>query len=128
MHGHLASESMRAVRAMKSNEKQKYESMMLQGASRYHHRNAGFIRQRPVRHFALPDKSGVPADEPFAWLVHSRCAQSLTLRASKSFLVRHSLIFAHSLFVPVAHLFTAWSQGWVFPFTRHGACYSEIES
>src|SRR5713226_780149 len=35
-------------------------------ASRYHHRNAGFIRQRLVRHFALPDKSGVPAGEPLA--------------------------------------------------------------
>src|SRR5436309_3823349 len=29
-------------------------------------RNAGFIRQRPLRHLALPDKSGVPAGGPFA--------------------------------------------------------------
>lgn len=28
-------------------------------------RNAGFIRQRPVRHFVLPDKSGVPVGKPF---------------------------------------------------------------
>jgi hypothetical protein len=29
-------------------------------ASRHRHRNAGFIRQRPVRLVAQPDKSGVP--------------------------------------------------------------------
>ena len=28
------------------------------------HRNAGFIRQRPVLLVALPDESGVPADMP----------------------------------------------------------------
>jgi len=35
------------------------------GASRHHHQNAGFIRQRPLRLVALPDKFGVPADELF---------------------------------------------------------------
>src|SRR6266404_4698977 len=35
-----------------------------EGTSRHDDRNAGFIRQRLVRIVALPDKSGVPAEEP----------------------------------------------------------------
>src|SRR5438552_16481783 len=33
----------------------------IKGASRYHHRNAGFIRQSEMSLGPLPDKSGVPA-------------------------------------------------------------------
>src|SRR6266478_299244 len=49
------------VAAGQRNLKLQIESWSKPGATRYHHRNAGFIRQRSVRHFALPDKSGVPA-------------------------------------------------------------------
>src|SRR5947208_1956344 len=46
------------------NENNTFHQKSGEGPSR-HHRNAGFIRQRPVRFVALPDKSGVPAKDPF---------------------------------------------------------------
>jgi large repetitive protein len=42
-----------------------FVSSQTTAVARHHHRNAGFIRQRPGRLVALPDKSGVPAGGPF---------------------------------------------------------------